>query len=62
MDEELKRKGCYFLFDLYLVIKGTYSLTQDLKSVYEVRKGKGVARVKLALWYNNVEGTDLEIL
>ncbi|WP_317170336.1 transposase, partial [Tenacibaculum finnmarkense] len=50
------------LFNLYPEIKKAYDLSQGLKSVFETRTGKDVARTKLALWYryNKVEDANLK--
>ncbi|MCD8433189.1 transposase [Tenacibaculum finnmarkense genomovar ulcerans] len=48
------------LFYLYPEIKKAYDLSQGLKSVFETRTGKDVARTKLALWYNKVEDENLK--
>ncbi|MFZ3564479.1 ISAon1 family transposase [Tenacibaculum finnmarkense] len=40
--------------------KKAYDLSQGLKSVFETRTGKDVARTKLALWYNKVEDANLK--
>ncbi|MBE7688576.1 transposase [Tenacibaculum finnmarkense] len=40
--------------------KKAYDLSQGLKSVFETRTGKDVARTKLALWYNKVEDENLK--
>lgn len=45
------------LFQLHPSIEKAYNLSQGLKSVFETRKGKGVAITKLALWYNQVENS-----
>ncbi|MCG8807927.1 transposase [Tenacibaculum finnmarkense] len=56
----IKKKELLFKFNLYLEIKKAYDLSQGLKSVFETRTGKDVARTKLALWYNKVEDENLK--
>lgn len=43
------------LFDLYPDIKKAYDLNQQLRQVYNTQKDKGVAMLKLARWYDQVE-------
>lgn len=43
------------LFENYPDIQKAYSLNQQLRKVYETKKGKGVAMTKLAQWYDQVE-------
>lgn len=43
------------LFENYPDIQKAYNLNQQLRKVYETKKGKGVAMTKLAQWYNEVE-------
>lgn len=43
------------LFDLYPDIKKAYDLNQQLRQVYNTQKDKGVAMMKLARWYDQVE-------
>ncbi|MCG8883922.1 transposase [Tenacibaculum finnmarkense] len=55
-----QKERAVILFNLYPEIKKAYDLSQGLKSVFETRTGKDVARTKLALWYNKVEDENLK--
>ncbi|MCG8763068.1 transposase [Tenacibaculum finnmarkense] len=57
---ENQKERAVILFNLYPEIKKAYDLSQGLKSVFETRTGKDVARTKLALWYNKVEDENLK--
>lgn len=50
-----QRVRARILFDLYPDIKKAYDLNQELRQVYNTQKGKGVAMLKLARWYDQVE-------
>jgi len=43
------------LFKLYPKIEKAYQLAQKLKHIYENNTNKGIAKLKLAQWYNQVE-------
>ncbi|MCG8882722.1 transposase [Tenacibaculum finnmarkense] len=55
-----QKERAVILFNLYPEIKKAYDLSQGLKSVFETKTGKDVARTKLALWYNKVEDENLK--
>ncbi|WP_239720340.1 transposase [Tenacibaculum finnmarkense] len=62
---ENQKERAVILFNLYPEIKKAYEsirfiLSQALKSVFESKIGKDVARTKLALWYNKVEDENLK--
>ncbi|MCD8402481.1 transposase [Tenacibaculum finnmarkense genomovar finnmarkense] len=57
---ENQKERAVILFNLYPEIKKAYDLSQGLKSVFETKTGKDVARTKLALWYNKVEDENLK--
>ncbi|PWJ59326.1 transposase [Dyadobacter jejuensis] len=48
------------LFDHYPLIQQAYKLSSHLGVIFQTSKSKPVAFKKLALWYNQVEDSDLE--
>ena len=48
------------LFNLYPTIEKAYNLAQELSYIFENNTNKGVARLKLAHWYNKVENSDFK--
>jgi transposase len=51
-DKQKKRAAT--LFDLYPDIKEAYSLTHSLRMIFTHNKEKGIARTKMAKWFNDV--------
>ena len=49
-----QKKRAAILFDLYPDIKKAYSLTHSLRMIFTHNKEKGVARTKMAQWFNDV--------
>ncbi|WP_193844364.1 transposase [Flavobacterium kingsejongi] len=52
---ERQNERAQLLFSLYPDIKKAYSLTQQLRGIYNNHNNKHVAMTKLAHWYRNVE-------
>lgn len=52
---ERQEERAHLLFDLYPEIKKAYSLTQQLRGIYNNHNNKHIAMTKLAHWYRNVE-------
>ena len=52
---ERQNERAQLLFGLYPDIKKAYSLTQQLRGIYNNNNNKHIAMTKLAHWYRNVE-------
>lgn len=50
-----QKQRAKILFENYPDIEKAYNLNQQLRKVYETKKGKGVAMTKLAQWYDQAE-------
>ncbi len=49
-----QKKRAAILFELYPDIKKAYSLTHSLRMIFTHNKEKGIARTKMAKWFNDV--------
>lgn len=57
LDQKQRAK---LLFELYPEVEQAYNLTNRLRAIYNLKTEKGVAMVKLARWFNEVDDANLK--